>query len=372
MGEVTNMGHAVQSSSSTASAALFPLQGAAVLAARGQDRPFLAADVGGTHARIALVIRSATSRQPIGVLHYHRYNCAEWNSLAAMLQDFVAQLRNVPQVATPENIRDCAIACAGYVLDDLIINENLPWRVSIRAIHDELGIERLAVINDFEAVAYATQFIDVSETRSVIEAAAPASSGPVLVMGPGTGLGSAVLVSGQPRAQVLATEAGHVSLAPGNDLEMEILRLLLRDRPYVSIEDVLSGPGLLKLYRALSELRNSAPRLLAPAEITDAALARSDAAATEALEVFCGLLGSFVADLVLLYGARGGVYLAGGILPQIQPFLLASTFAERYFNKGVMRAYLQQVPIRLIDHGLHGVVGAASWYLNERNGGSGF
>jgi glucokinase len=254
------------------------------------------------------------------------------------------------------------------VLDDAIVNGNLPWPVSIRDIRDGLGIQRLAVINDFEAVAYATQFIAADETRPIIETAQPAASGPALVMGPGTGLGSAVLLPGHPRAQVLATEAGQVSLAPGNEREIEILRLFRRERAHVSFEDALSGPGLLKLYGALCELRGSPSRLLTPAEVTAAALAGSDGAAVEALEVFCGLLGSFVGDLVLLYGARGGVYLAGGILPQIQPFLLSSSFAERYFNKGVMRAYLQQVPVRLIEHGQLGVIGAAGWFLDERPG----
>ena len=252
------------------------------------------------------------------------------------------------------------------MLDDAIINENLPWPVSIRDIRDGLGIRHLAVINDFEALAYATQFIDAGETRAIIEAGAPAEPGPVLVMGPGTGLGSAVLLPGQPRAQVLATEAGQISLAPGNEREIEILRLLRRERPHVSFEDALSGPGLLKVYGALCELRGSPARLLTPAEVTGAALAAGDAAAVEALDMFCGLLGSFVGDLVLLYGARGGAYLAGGILPQIQPFLLASRFAERYFNKGVMRAYLQQVPVRLIEHGQLGVIGAAGWFLDGR------
>ena len=166
---------------------------------------------------------------------------------------------------------------------------------------------------------------------------------------------------------MLATEAGQISLAPGNEREMDILRLFRRERPHVLFEDALSGPGLLKLYCALCELRACPLRQLTPAEITGAALAGNDAAAVEALEIFYGLLGSFVDDLVLLYGARG-VYLAGGILPQIQSFLLASTFADRYFNKGVMRAYLQQVPVRLIEHGQLGVIGAAGWFLDERRG----
>ena len=329
-------------------------------------RPFLAADVGGTHARVGLVVAAAEGRS-VKVLHYHRYGCADWSGLPAMLKDFVEQLAGTPHAALRGQLRDCAVACAGYVVDDRIVNQNLPWPVSIAEIRGTLDIRRVAVINDFEAVAYATQFIAADEARTIIESSQPASRGPVLVMGPGTGLGSAVMLPGARRAQVLATEAGQISLSPGTEREIEILRLFRRERSHVSFEDALSGPGLLKLYGALCELRGTGARQLTPAEVTGAALAGNDAAAVEALQIFCGLLGSFVGDLVLLYGARS-VYLAGGILPQIQPLLQTSTFTERYFNKGVMRAWLQQVPVRLIEHGQLGVIGAAGWFLDEHKG----
>jgi glucokinase len=319
---------------------------------------FLAADVGGTHARIGLVSQQPDGPRPVTVLQYHRYACADWPSLTAVLRDFVSQLDGSVQVDR------CAVASAGYVLGDAIVNDNLPWPVSIRDIRDSLGIGQLAVVNDFEAVAYATQFLGQADTTPVIETSAPAARGPVLVMGPGTGLGSAVLLPGQPHATVLATEAGQIALAPGNEREIAILRHLARDRAYVSFEHALSGPGLLNLYHALCALNAQAPALTLPNQVTQAALARSDAAAVEALEIFCGLLGSFVGDLVLLYGARGGVFLAGGILPQIRDVLLTSSFRQRFFNKGVMRAFLQQVPVRLMEHGQHGVIGAAGLYLD--------
>ncbi|MDO1529226.1 glucokinase [Fulvimonas sp. R45] len=318
---------------------------------------FLAADVGGTHARVGLVSPRPDGTRPVTVLEYRRYACAEWPSLTAVLQDFVGQVGAGP-------VEHCAVASAGYVLGDAIVNDNLPWPVSIRDIRDRLGIASLAVINDFEAVAYATQFLGQADTTAVIETAAPRAEGPVLVMGPGTGLGSAVLLPGHPHATVLATEAGQIALAPGNEREIEVLRLLARERAHVSFEHALSGPGLVNLYRALCALRGERPELMRPADVTGAALARSDAAAAETLDVFCGLLGSFVGDLVLLYGARGGVFLAGGILPQIRELLLASRFAERFFNKGVMRPYLQQIPVRLMEHGQLGVIGAAGLYLD--------
>lgn len=329
--------------------------------ARSPEPAFLAADVGGTHARIGLVSPRPDGRRPVTVLEYRRYACAEWPSLTAVLKDFVGQL------SAGTRVEHCAVASAGYVLGDAIVNDNLPWPVSIRDIRESLGISSLAVINDFEAVAYATQFMTQADTVAVIETSAPQVAGPVLVMGPGTGLGSAVLLPGKPHATVLATEAGQVSLAPGNELEIEILRWLARDRAYVSYEHALSGPGLLNLYNAICEVRGTTPKLHMPAEVTLSAVERTDAAAVEALNVFCGLLGSFVGDLVLLYGARGGVYLAGGILPQIRDLLLSSTFAERYFNKGVMRPFLQQVPVRLMEHGQLGVIGAAGLYLDGQH-----
>ena len=112
-----------------------------------QGAPFLAADVGGTHARIGLVSQRPDGACPVTVLQYHRYACAEWPSLTAVLKDFVSQL------GTAVHVDQCAVASAGYVLGDAIVNDNLPWPVSIRDIRDSLGIQQLAVVNDFEAVA---------------------------------------------------------------------------------------------------------------------------------------------------------------------------------------------------------------------------
>lgn len=335
------------------------------MARRHAERSILAADVGGTHARIGLVASGKAGQEPVRMLHCHRYNCCDWPGLTAMLQDFVVQLSSTPHRQAAVDIEDCAIACAGYVLDDTIVNKNLPWPMSIRAIRADLGIRHLVVINDFEATAYATQFIHASDTHTIIEAPTPAAGGPVLVMGPGTGLGSAVLLPGASHAQVLPTEAGQISLAPGTEREIEILRVLRRERSHVSFEDALSGPGLLKLYGALCKLRGVAPRWLTPADVTKAAMANTDGAALETMEVFCGLLGGFVGDMTLLYGARGGVYLAGGILPRIRSFLRASTFAERFFDKGVMQAFLKKVPVRLVEDNELGVFGAGAWFFDH-------
>lgn len=321
--------------------------------------PFVAADVGGTHARIGLVRPYASARPTLE--RYEKYVCADYPSLSAILREFLDSLGGA-------DVQEAAIACAGYCLDGTIINTNLPWTVSLDRIRADLNLSAVEFVNDFEAVAYATPHLDLGDTTLLTPAASvqPVSA-PVLIVGPGTGLGAAVRIPTNGGHLVLATEAGQASFAPSTDREIEVLQILRRRSSHVSIEQVLSGPGLVNLHGALHDLGGGEPpRLNTPADITRAALGAADAMARDALDMFCGLMGSVLGDLVLLYGAQGGAYLAGGILPQIKPFLVGSSFVERFLDKGQMRPVLERVPVRLIEHGQLGVLGAASWYLQHR------
>ena len=319
------------------------------------SRRFIAADVGGTHARVAIVSARRGEAASVQVEQFHKYVCADYPSLTAILRHFLDNAGG--------GIEEGAVACAGYAVAGGVINTNLPWPVSIDDMRDALGLRRLALVNDFEAVAYGVPCIDKASTTLLSGPAESTSAGPVLVVGPGTGLGAAARIPAGPGTVVLATEAGQTSFAPSTDVEIEILRLLRRGATHVPVEQLLSGPGLVNLYGAICALRGAAPVLRAPAAISDAALQGSDAQAHEALDLFCGLLGSVVGDLVMLYRAQAGVYLAGGILPQIQSFLLHSNFRSRFLDKGQMRPVLERVPVRLIEHGQIGVIGAANWYL---------
>lgn len=325
------------------------------------DTPFIAADVGGTHARVGLVSAPGVDGQPVRLLRYEKYACAHFAGLSDILREFVA-------VHAPEQVHCGSIACAGYPAGDTVVNTNLPWPVSIHELREALGLRELALINDFQAMAHATPYLDARD--AVVLAPGVASPhGPVLVVGPGTGLGAALRIpTTGGRSVVLATEAGQAAFAPTTEREVAVVGRLLQRTEYVSIEHLLSGPGLVTLYRVLGELDGTTPALEHPAEITAAALAGHDARALDALQTFCGLMGSVIGDLVLLYGAQGGVYLAGGILPQIRGFLQQSSFIERFFSKGAMRSVLAQVPVRLIEHGHLGVIGAAIWFVDNRPG----
>ncbi|WP_407353057.1 glucokinase family protein [Luteimonas sp. R10] len=325
----------------------------------GSAKPFIAADVGGTHVRIGLVRRNGDPAHPVAVLQYRKYVCAEWPGLADIIEDFLGRLDGV-------RVDEGAIASAGYALEDgSVITVNLPWRISLNAIRDRLGFREFRLVNDFEAVAHAAAYVDASQVLQLTGPEA-APHGPTLVVGPGTGLGAAVWIPTAKGPVVLATEAGQAALTTGNALEAALLRELQRERDHVPNEHALSGPGLMNLHAALATLRGVAHDYRSPGEITAAALDGDDPLARESLEVFCGLLGSTVGDMALLYGANGGIYLAGGILPQIREFLLRSSFVERFLNKGPMREALERIPVKLVEHGQLGVIGAATWYLYRR------
>jgi glucokinase len=317
----------------------------------------LAADVGGTHARVALV--DATHADTLEVLCYEKYACADFPALGTILKTFVDGLG----ASDAASIDGGAIACAGYELDGVIINPNLPWRVALDATRAEVGLNSLEFVNDFEAAAHATPYLKPGDLVPLTPARQGVPGAPMLIVGPGTGLGAAVYIPGPQGAVVLATEAGHAAFAPTSEREVDILRILRRNDSHVENERLLSGPGLLNTYVALCELRGVKATLNEPAAVTQAALDGTDAAAREALDVFCGLMGSMIGDFVLMYGPRGGVYLAGGILPRIKDYLLHSDFYPRFLDKGAMRPVLERVPVMLVEQGQLGVLGAAGWYL---------
>lgn len=320
--------------------------------------PFIAADVGGTHVRIGLVEATGDARAPVRVLHYTTYACAQWPGLGEIVEDFLSTLTGVP-------VDSGVIASAGYALDDgTVITVNLPWPISLATLRERLGFRDFRLVNDFEAVAHAAAHVDASE---VMHLTGPDSAppGPTLVLGPGTGLGAAVWIPTPRGPVVLATEAGQAALTATTERETEVLHALRHDRSHVAIEHALSGPGLVNLYRALARVDGETVDAPAPDAITAAAQSGHDPRARETLDLFCGLLGSTVGDMALLYGISGGIHLAGGILPRIRDTLAGSRFVERFLDKGPMREALRHIPVKLVEHGQLGVVGAANWYLAQ-------
>ncbi|GLQ97293.1 glucokinase [Dyella mobilis] len=319
--------------------------------------PFVAADIGGTHARVALMRASHDGVRKVETLAYRVFACAEFPALSQLLQAFIDTHVSAP-------VKRCVLACAGQIMGDEVVNDNLAWPIHLTQLRNALGLDEVAVLNDFEALAYALDGPLADGGRHLC-GPTTAAMGPTLVIGPGTGLGAAVHVPAPVGGFVLPTEAGQMDFAPNSVREREVLAHLAPHGGYVAFEHIVSGPGLLIIYATLCTLRGEAPKLATPEAVTAAAVAHSDAQAVEAVEIFCAALGSFTGNLAMAFMATGGVYLAGGFLSSTFELLQRSAFEERFLHGRSARALLSQIPVWVTEHGHHGVQGAAKWYLRH-------
>lgn len=327
------------------------------LPARVPAMPFLAADVGGTFARVALMQKSADVGREVEVLAYRKLACADFEGLAELLQSFVASV-------APTRVRHAVLACAGHLKGDEVLNDNSPWPIHLAQLRRALALDEVVFLNDFEALGHAFGTGAAGGSRRLCGPATQVE-GSVLVIGPGTGLGAAVRLPAAAGGGVLATEAGQMDYAPHSIREREVLAHLAPQGGYVAYERIVSGPGLLTVYDAVCALRAKTPRLATPAEVTAAAAAGHDAQAVEAVEIFCASLGSFAGSLAMTFMTTGGVYLAGGFLHSMVTLLERSAFEERFLHGRSVRAFLAQVPVWVTEHGRNGVLGAARWYLGR-------
>lgn len=310
----------------------------------------LVADIGGTNARFALTDPTAD----IPTLSQQRtLRCADFASLHHAAEDYLAATDARPVHAS------LAVACP--VKGDEVRLTNRAWAFSRSELKQTLGLETLTVINDFGAVAWSVPALGKDDLLPLYGPAGIPERGPVTLIGPGTGLGVALLAGERARGwTVVETEGGHVSFAPQGDEEQLIARWAIARFGRVSNERLVSGAGLSHIDAALrgEDPSNRAAMLREPAQIVAAALEGHDLVARRTLARFCAIFGSVAGDCALVHGARS-VVIAGGIVPRIIPFLRSSAFRERFLAKGRFADYLAAVPIHLITHPHPGLLGAA-------------
>jgi len=295
----------------------------------------LLADIGGTNSRFALM-----EAGEIGPVSYAKV--ADFPTVRDAMAAFLAQTGRSRRVGT------AVLAVAGPLVNDRCVMTNSPWIIDGPELRAAFGLDAVHMLNDFEAQAWALPALRPADLFAL--GAQSATKGePMLVLGPGTGFGVSCLVERRGARLAVITEAGHATLPAESDREERVIAAMRRHLGHVSIErGALSGAGLETLYLAIAEVDGVQPPPRDAAGITKAALDGSCALSRATLEMFCAILGSVAGNLAVTFCARGGVYIAGGIVPRFPDFLAASDFRTRFEAKGRFHDYLRVIPTSVI------------------------
>ncbi|CAL1690897.1 Glucokinase [Brevundimonas subvibrioides] len=317
-------------------------------------KTLLVGDVGGTNARFALARMEGGQ---IVLDHHESFPAEQYPTFLGGVKAFIDGCETKPSGGV--------IAVAGPVEDGAIDLTNSPWAVSETELQT-LGLNPVKLINDFEALAWGAPVIPPENLERLGGPEAGDPHATIAVLGPGTGFGvSALIRDAHGQEMAMPSEGGHACFPPGDTVEDEILRILRRRYDRVSIERLICGPGLLNMHRALAEIDGRETHIEDPAEITKTALADPDSPCGATLARFCAILGAVAGDIALTTGARGGVYIAGGIAPRILPFLKASPFRQRFERKGRFKDYMADIPTWVITHKHAALLGAARVAFSE-------
>ena len=308
--------------------------------------PRLVGDIGGTNARLAMILAPGQQAGHVQVLP-----CADFPGPREAIEHYLRS----QQLPRP---RWAALGIANPVDGDQVRMTNHEWAFSIEAVRQALGLERLLFLNDFTALALALPVLDPRELRKVGggEAAAGRAIG---LIGAGTGLGISGLVPCGRDYAPIEGEGGHVTLAASNAREAALIAQVARRFPHVSAERILSGSGLVTLYEATAELAGVSPEALGPSDITTRATSGSCDLCVDTVNTFCAMLGTVAADLAVILGAKGGLYIGGGIVPRLGEFFDRSPFRTRFEQKGRFSDYLARIPTFVIEAPFPALLGAA-------------
>jgi len=314
-----------------------------------QTYPRLVGDIGGTNARFAWIEEAGAPLSDVDTLA-----AASHPSLIDAMRDYLDK-HGKPAP------RWCAIGIANPVVGDHVQMTNNDWSFSISDMQRQLGLERFLVINDFTALALSLPALSPSDVRQV-GGGHPVSGAALGLLGPGTGLGvSGMLPAIDGRGAIpINGEGGHATLAPMDDLEDSIVRVLRERFGHASAERALSGPGLVNLYAAVCVVQGVKAHPWQAMDVSTRGRQGQDPQCLAALELFCSFLGNVAGNVALTLGARGGVYVGGGIVPRLGTWFDRSRFRERFESKGRLRGYLAAVPTYVVQAAVSpALIGAA-------------
>ena len=296
----------------------------------------LIADIGGTNARFALVDAD-------GVHEQKTLQCEQYPTIVDAVKAYVEGLGAKPKRA--------AFAIAGPVGGDYFEMTNHLWKFSIEETRRTLGLDRFELMNDFKAIALGVPHLQAKDIKQVGNNAAPEAHAPIGIIGPGTGLGVASLFWANGQYHAVPGEGGHVTMAARTQREFDLIRTLRYKYHHISAERVCSGKGLVNLYNAIKTLdgHDNLPERTAE-QISEAAINKACPVCEEALDKVMGFLGNVAGNLAVTLGAKGGIYIAGGIPAKLGEYFFNSRFRSDFEAKGRYDAYLKPIPTYLITH----------------------
>lgn len=318
----------------------------------------LAGDIGGTKSLLAHV-EIRPSERACDILFEHRYESKRYPGLASIVRDFLGRVK--------ENIGRACFGIACPVIEDECTAPNLPWHIGKNRLAEEIGIARTEIVNDFIAAGYGLELLG-QDDLACLQKGNPKPKAPLALIGAGTGLGEAFLLWQNDRYMVHASEGGHVDFAPRSDIETDLLGFLKIKYNHVSYERILSGSGLVNIYRFLVEsgiapetpgVRDEMASEDRAAVISRHGLAATDEACVKALDLFASIYGAQAGNLALTVMASGGAYIAGGIAPRIVDKLKDGTFIRSFQGKGRLLSFVKDVPVYVILNPKVGLLGAA-------------
>ena len=315
----------------------------------------LIADIGGTNVRFALLKDGEICKERV-------FKCVDYDGLAPAARAYISEAgHNI-------TLNNGAFAIAGPVLGDRFQMTNHLWSFSVSDVRDKLGLKSLRLFNDFHALAMAIPHLSPNDIGLIGDGKAQ-SSKPIGIIGPGTGLGVASLIPSGQGMHPVPGEGGHVTMPARTQREFEIFNWLKSEKySHISAERVCSGKGIVNLYNAIKSLdnRQDLPDLAAE-EITAQARQGQNEAAREAWELMAAFLGRIAGNLALTLGAHGGIYIAGGIIPQSVDILEGTAFREEFVKKGRFESYLSDIPTILITHPLPALLGLRAFLRGEQS-----
>jgi glucokinase len=310
--------------------------------------PILIGDIGGTNARFSLLIDSNAVPKEFPIIH-----TAKYETIDQAIQEGVLDRTSVQP-------RSAILAVAGPIRGDEIPLTNCPWVVRPKDLLEHLNFEDVMIVNDFEAQALAVASLGDEDLVRIGRGEEKVGYSKV-VLGPGTGLGVAGLVSAMHSWIPVPGEGGHVDLGPRTDRDLAIFPHLERIEGRVSAEQVLCGRGMVNLYRAVCAADGVEASLSDPADISSQGLSGADAQAAETLRLFVTYLGRVAGDMAVIFMARGGVYLAGGIPQKILPALQGPEFRTAFEDKAPHAALMAQIPTSIVVHPLAALAGLSTY-----------